>query len=182
MYSACFRVVVHCEQLNERNTNGDLHNFHNLGCIAVASRSSIGNADAMNTSSKAGGRIVRLVGVYDADGTVRGELAYWVGARLGRAHCPLCDITHGSVTERREWRTCRAGLPVPFDTYHRDDQPADVKAATGGRAPVVVAETKDGIAFLLDPTDLERCGGSVDRLARAIELSVQQLSLTWATQ
>ena len=26
-------------------------------------------------------RIVRLIGVYDADATMRGELAYWVGAR-----------------------------------------------------------------------------------------------------
>lgn len=28
-------------------------------------------------------RIVRLIGVYDADSTVRGELAHWVAARLG---------------------------------------------------------------------------------------------------
>jgi hypothetical protein len=33
-----------------------------------------------------------LIGVYAADGTVTGELAYFVGARLGRAHCALCDI------------------------------------------------------------------------------------------
>lgn len=39
----------------------------------------------------------RLVGVYDADGTVLGELSYFVKARLGRAHCSLCDITHGVV-------------------------------------------------------------------------------------
>ncbi len=38
--------------------------------------------------------VVRLIGVYDADGTLRGELGYWVGARLGRRHCSLCDITH----------------------------------------------------------------------------------------
>ena len=42
-------------------------------------------------------QIVRLIGVYDANGTLSGELAYWIGARLGRRHCSLCDITHGSV-------------------------------------------------------------------------------------
>ncbi len=56
--------------------------------------------------------ILRLVGVYDADGSLRGELAYWVRARLGRAHCALCDITHGAVRERREWQAGRAELPV----------------------------------------------------------------------
>ena len=52
-------------------------------------------------------RIVRLVGVYDADSTLRGELSYWVGARLGRRHCSLCKITHGSVRQRPEWKTCQ---------------------------------------------------------------------------
>jgi hypothetical protein len=37
--------------------------------------------------------IHRLVGVYNADGTLLGEVRYFVAARLGRAHCPLCDIT-----------------------------------------------------------------------------------------
>ena len=53
----------------------------------------------------------RLVGVYDADHTIRGELAYWIGARLGRAHCSLCDITHGLLRERSESRdSLAAGL------------------------------------------------------------------------
>lgn len=50
----------------------------------------------------------RVIGVYDADGTAWGELRYWIGARVGRAHCSLCDITHGLVHERAEWRAARA--------------------------------------------------------------------------
>jgi len=58
-------------------------------------------------------RIVRLVGVYDADSTLRGEISYWVGVRLGRRHCSPCDITHGSVRQRPEWKTCRADQRSP---------------------------------------------------------------------
>jgi hypothetical protein len=126
-------------------------------------------------------RIVRLVGVYDADSTLRGELAYWVGARLGRRHCSLCDITHGSVRQRPEWKTCQAGLPVPFDTFHRNDQPEPVRAAANGLAPVVVAETDTGHVVLLAPGELDRCEGSIDRLVEAIERSAERLGLTWAT-
>jgi hypothetical protein len=114
-------------------------------------------------------RIIRLVGVYDADGTIRGELAYWVGARLGRRHCSLCDITHGSVRERVDWKACRAGLPVPFDTYHRNDQPDTIRAAASNNAPVVVAETDGGPVLLLGPVTLDACNGSIDRLVEAIE-------------
>ena len=126
-------------------------------------------------------RIVRLVGVYDADSTLRGELAYWVGARLGRRHCSLCDITHGSVRQRPEWTTCQAGLPVPFDTFHRNDQPDPVRAAANGQAPVVVAETDTAHVVLLDAATLDACNGSIDRLVEAIERSAERLGLTWAT-
>lgn len=126
-------------------------------------------------------RIVRLVGVYDADSTVRGELAYWVGARLGRRHCSLCEITHGSVRQRPEWKSCRAGLPVPFDTFHRNDQPNAIRAAAGGQAPVVVAETDTGqTLMLLTAADLKSCDGSIDRLVDAIESAATTAGLAWA--
>lgn len=124
-------------------------------------------------------RIVRLVGVYDADGTLRGELTYWVGARLGRRHCSLCDITHGSVRERPEWAACRAGLPVPFDTYHRDDQPDRIRRAASGSAPIVVAETETDTVVLLGPADLDACGGSIDGLVAAVERAVVEHGLAW---
>lgn len=126
-----------------------------------------------------GPRIIRLIGVYDADGTLRGELTYWFGARLGRTHCALCDITHGLVRERPEWKACREVLSVPFDTYHRDDQPEPVRAATGNLAPAVVAETAGGVVALLTPDDLDACSGSVDRLVDAVKHAVESEGLIW---
>ena len=138
-----------------------------------------GPADRGPTDQGPTGRILRLVGVYDADGTFRGELSYWVGARLGGAHCSLCDITHGLVKERADWVTCRAGLAVPFVTHHRDDQPDVVRAAADGVVPVVAAETGSGVVVLLGPAELEDCGGSGDRLVEAIERAVDAHGLSW---
>ncbi len=124
--------------------------------------------------------VTRLVGVYDANGTLRGELAYWIGARLGRRHCSLCDITHSSVRQRPEWKACRATLAVPFDTYHRDDQPASVRSAAGDRAPVVTAELGDGTTVvLLAPAEVDACDGAIDRLVAAIEAAMAQAELGW---
>jgi len=142
----------------------------------------VGDAVEMNAPDTAPTQgIVRLVGVYDADSTLRGELAYWVGARLGRRHCSLCEITHGSVRPRPEWKACQAGLPVRFDTYHRNDQPDPIRDAAGGQSPVVVAETDAGHRLLLGPADLESCDGSTDLLIEAIERSSEHLGLTWVT-
>lgn len=117
--------------------------------------------------------VVRLVGVYDADHTIRGELSYWVGARLGRGHCALCEITHGMLLRRSEWNAYTERLDVRFDTFHRDDQPDAVRAASGDTVPVVVAELATGaIVPLLDPGALEACDGSVERLGAAIDAAL----------
>ena len=126
------------------------------------------------------GQIVqRLIGVYNAEGTVRGELAYWIGARLGRDHCSLCDITHGLVRERNDWKECRAQLAVPFDTYHLNDQPQNVRELDSA-APVVVAQSAVGLTVLLGPDELARCDGSPARLLVEIERAVVAAQLRWA--
>jgi len=121
----------------------------------------------------------RLIGIYDAEATLRGELTYWVGARLGRAHCALCDITHGLVLERADWKTLKADLPVPFVAFHRDDRPTEITAAVGEIAPVVVADTSNGVVRLLGPRDLEACAASPRRLITAIQQAVATAALTW---
>lgn len=126
-----------------------------------------------------GTRVRRIVGVYAAEGTVWGEVSYWIGARLGRAHCSLCDITHGTFREKSAWRTCRDSVPVPVDMYHRDDQPEAVRSATGGVEPVVVAETDGGVVVLLGPDAVAACDASPEALVAAIGTAVDATGLRW---
>lgn len=123
--------------------------------------------------------IHRFIGVYNAEGTLRGELAYWFGRRRGTAHCGLCDVTHGSVRERSDWRSCRAQLPVPFDTYHLDDQPDEVRPLTAGKTPAVLAETDAGPVYLLGPADLDACAASPEALIERLRAATAAAGLTW---
>lgn len=134
----------------------------------------------MPSSASADPRLLRLIGVYAADGTLTGEIAYWVGARLGRAHCSLCDVTHGLFRAKGEWAACVAGLPVPFDTYHRNDQPDSVRRIAADVTPIVAAETTDGAVMLLGPAEIGACAGSPERLMAAIEAAVSAKALAWA--
>jgi hypothetical protein len=134
------------------------------------------------SSAPKGARIERLVGVYDANGTIRGELAYVIGRALGRRHCALCDITHGTAREKGEWRECRSSVPVPFDTYHLNDQPPAIRSAIGTEFPAVVAVTNTGIVLLLGPQELEGCHASPSRMVEAISVAASQKSLVWAEQ
>ncbi len=69
---------------------------------------------------------------------------------------------------------------MPFDTYHRDDQPESVKKIIGSRLPAVAADTDQGIVLLLDPEALERCSGSVEQLADALTAAADHLELGWS--
>ena len=112
--------------------------------------------------------VTALTGVYHADGGVIGELRYWIRARVGGAHCALCDITHGSVREKRSWRAARGELPVPFRAVHLDERSAQELETSDGRTPCVLAHTAAGVELLLGPAELAACEGAPARLAAAI--------------
>ena len=122
--------------------------------------------------------ITRLIGVYDADGGLRGELAYLAGKIAGR-HCSLCDITHSPVRRRQAWDAYAAGLPVPFELLHRNERTADVRAATTGKEPCVVARTDDGRVVLVLDSDRLVEAAAVPGLARALDRALAEQGLEW---
>jgi len=107
--------------------------------------------------------IIEIIGVYDADSTLVGEVSYWIGARLGRTHCSLCELTHGVFTVKSEWKSCERALSVPFTTYHRNDAPTDVLTCAAGQFPVVLARTSQDLTVLLNREQLEAFNGDTER-------------------
>lgn len=108
--------------------------------------------------------IDEFIGVYDADGTIVGEVSYWISARLGRTHCSLCELTHGLFTVKREWRECSTSFGVPFTTWHRDDAPDEVIAAIDV-FPAVLARRGDSLSVIIDADTLESFDGDTSRFA-----------------
>ena len=118
--------------------------------------------------------VVEVVGVYDADGGVVGELSYVVGHLLGRTECSLCDITHGSVRRKPEWDAMVARLPVPVRLVHRNETTQDERAASQvSGLPAVIGVRADGSrTVLLGPTGLAAAGGSVPRFEEALRAAL----------
>ena len=122
----------------------------------------------------------RLIGVYDADGGLRGEIAYLAGKLAGR-HCTLCDITHSPVRRRREWDSYTSSLPVPFDVVHRNERSMALQRVTEGREACVVAECGDGsLVFLLSNEALAQAA-DVAGLAQAVASAIAEAGLQLPT-
>ena len=120
---------------------------------------------------------VSLIGVYDADGTTSGEIRYWFGARFGRSHCSLCEITHGAFREKPEWRSARDSLAIEFTTFHRNDAPVDVMAASSGEFPVVVARTASDITVVLKAKEIASLDGDSDQFIAALDAACVRMGL-----
>ncbi len=108
-----------------------------------------------------------VIGVYDADGSLWGELRYVVGKLRGK-HCALCDITHSAVGRRKGFAAIAGRLGVPFSLVHRDERSPDVVAHTGERTPLVIGRTDDGFVDLLLADDLAALDTSADALHDAL--------------
>lgn len=124
--------------------------------------------------------VTALTGVYQADGSLRGELTYALGKLMGTAHCALCDITHAGVREKRGFAACREALPVPLRNVHLDERVPELLQFTEGRTPCVVAHTSQGLVLLLDAGALDGCRGSVTRFREELERAMDELGLSFA--
>ena len=115
----------------------------------------------------------KLIGVYDADATLWGEMSYWIGARFGVRHCGLCDITHSLFREKSQWRQCQSKLEhdlhIEFETFNRNDQPDDVRACIDGYYPAVVMRGDDGkVSMFMSAGEIEACGVSPEQFVAEI--------------
>ncbi len=125
------------------------------------------------------GTVDGFVGVYHADGGVRGELSYAIGKVRGTAHCGLCDVTHRGVRTKRQWTAMVRELGMPFELVHLNERTPDVRAASAERTPCVLARTRDGdLVYLLGPADLDSLGGDVDAFAARLGQAVAEAGLT----
>lgn len=113
-------------------------------------------------------RILEIVGIYNAEGTWRGELRYVIGKLLGTAHCALCDITHGYVRQKDEFSDLCSRLTLPLRTVHLDEQSPDLAAFTHGKTPCVAGRTTNGWTMLIDTATLDDCGKDVANFERVL--------------
>lgn len=120
--------------------------------------------------------VVELIGVYHADGGPIGEAKYVIGKFLGRAHCPLCDITHSPVRRKPEWDQFVASIGIPFALVHLNEMPPTVASAVAvSGSPVILARMdNDEIVPLLRPHELDLLDGSVTRAEVAIREALKQ--------
>jgi hypothetical protein len=116
----------------------------------------------------------RLTFVYDANGTLFGEIAYLFRSRFRGEHCSLCDITHSWHGKRSEFTSCEARLRVPITYLHRNDLGTEY-ASLEGRLPTVLAHIGHDWLVLMTPEQIDRCNGDVSTFELAVGAALEAI-------
>jgi hypothetical protein len=108
----------------------------------------------------------KLIGVYNADGGLAGELSYFFGHLVGLRHCTLCDITHSPIRKKSQWKAfeerLRNDLGVEFVLVHKNERTPEQLAASEGREPGILIQDDTGdISMIMDWNDLKFSRGDV---------------------
>ena len=114
-----------------------------------------------------------LIGVYNADGGIVGELSYVFGHLIGIRSCSLCDISHSPIKKKTSFKELEQHLleehGIVVRMVHLNERNEREQKASEGREPCMLLEYPDqSISMFLDATDLKALSGSVKSLKKLI--------------
>jgi len=108
----------------------------------------------------------RIVFVYNADsGFLASAVDSFKKITKVSTGCALCQITHGVVREKQDWKETLKTLPHPTVFYHRDDIPTLLKKWTEQHKislPVVLIQEGSDYQVILDAQEISVCEGDVN--------------------
>jgi len=115
-----------------------------------------------------------LIGVYNADGGLVGEVSYFLGHLIGVKECSLCDITHSPIMKKKAFKEFEARLRakrgIDVRLVHMNERTEAELAASKGREPCVLLQYEDGsISMFLDYEELKAAGGRVNSFEKLVE-------------
>ena len=105
---------------------------------------------------------VKIYCIYNAEGSIFGELKYFYNKHIKDISCSMCDITHNTLSEKREWKKRCTVSPFKIECLHLDELPKDIENLVEGNTPCVVAKTSTTNEIIIDNKELIAMKGNVD--------------------
>jgi len=85
----------------------------------------------------------------------------------------MCEITHNSLSEKKEWRDRISQLSYNIEAVHLNDQPDDLYQFSNGKAPCVVGKNSKGFKFIFTSDELNSFRGDVQQFFKKLDMKVK---------
>lgn len=105
---------------------------------------------------------IRIYCIYDAKGSIIGEISYLWKKLIFNFECSLCNISHNTFTEKQIWKKEMSKAKYKLEMLHLDEQSEDLQAFTEGFTPCVVGKDASGYKIILNDSQLKKINGDVN--------------------
>lgn len=112
----------------------------------------------------------KLQGIYNAEGSITGEVKYFLGKLAGTTECSLCDISHKLITEKPEFTELKNKIPE-LEMLHLDETEKEVTELVKGKTPCVVGFS-DTWQILISTEELKLCNGDVSVFSELLQSKI----------
>ena len=113
--------------------------------------------------------------IYNANGSVTGEIIYFLKKYFYGLRCSMCEITHNFISEKKDWKTRLSKTKINLKTVHLDEQNKDLYKFSYGNTPCVVSESEKGFKFIFSNTDLNNFEGDVELFFKSLENKIKRV-------
>lgn len=120
---------------------------------------------------------MRILGIYDADGTVAGEARYLMKKAMGRSSCALCDLTHGwNPFGKGSWRKLKSTEPR-IEWLHRNEIPEQILSGIIEEIPCIAVEENGNIRPLVNKQEIKALAGDLHKLEQLLKERTRALQI-----
>ena len=105
---------------------------------------------------------VKIYCIYNAEGSIFGEIRYLYNKYIKDIKCSMCDITYNTLSEKKEWKKRCMVSPLKIECLHLDELPKDIENLVEGNTPCVVAKTSSTNEIIIEDKELIAMKGNVD--------------------
>ena len=119
--------------------------------------------------------MIRIVGIYNADGSILGELNFAIGKVTGKSDCGLCDLTHGwNPFGKPSWRNACSASTIDIELVHRDELTSGQNEAAGD-LPAVIIQLGETWKKIMSAEDIAFFKGNAPAFLAEIERIASEL-------
>jgi len=118
----------------------------------------------------------KIIGIYNANGSLLGEMRYVFDKVFLKKHCALCDITHGmSYKAKTTWLEQVERFPIPIETLHLDEISDDIRQVVADKVPCVVMLEGDSINIVMSDEELQACDSDPHLFFERLRVNVDEV-------
>ena len=111
--------------------------------------------------------------IYNAKGSIIGELKYLLLKYFYGFKCSMCEITHNSFSEKKEWGNQISQSSYTIKAVHLDEQSDDLYQFSIGKAPCVVGENSKGFKLIFTSDELNSFKGDVHQFFNKLDMKAK---------